>query len=403
MNSEYAKLGVDVQKRGVESFTRILDNAFPHAFCVVTTHKFFPNQGLVLHTDSVGTKPIQSYVNWKESDDLDSFKGLAQDVIAMNLDDVVCVGASPISFVDYVALNPFTIPKEDLLKTLSRGFAECLSLLRRNGVDLQFAGGETAELADLIRLIDLSGTALGLVELDDVVSGEAISEGNVIIGLRSGGKTKLEKTVNSGIMCNGITLARHALLKRGYSEKYPETRDLHAAPYKGHFRPDQYLDELEMTVGEAITSPTRLFTPVILKVLEEHGSHVKGLLHNTGGGQTKCLRIGKNIHYVKTLMKVDPIFSLIQEASDEDWRTMLENYNMGTGFEIIVDAEAAEDVLSIPERFGLEAKVIGRCEKSKGENRLTILSPWGKFRYPQKSEQGPPEGSPMKITGDESR
>ncbi len=158
-----------------------------------------------------------------------------------------------------------------------------------------------------------------------------------------------------------------------------------------------------MTVGEAITSPTRLFAPIILKVLEEYGAYVKGLLHNTGGGQTKCLRIGKNIHYVKTLMKVDPIFSLIQEASGEDWRTMLENYNMGTGFEIIVDAEAAEDVLSIPERFGLEAKVIGRCEKSKGENWLTILTPWGTFRYPQKPEQGPPEGSPLKITGDESR
>ena len=158
-----------------------------------------------------------------------------------------------------------------------------------------------------------------------------------------------------------------------------------------------------MTVGEAITSPTRLFTPIILKVLEEHGSHVKGLFHNTGGGQTKCLRIGKNIHYIKTLMKVDPVFPLIQETSSEDWRTMLEIYNMGTGFEIIVDADAAEDVLSIPERFGLEAKVIGRCEKSKGENRLTILSPWGKFRYPQEPDWGSPERSPLKIAGDESR
>lgn len=403
LNSEYAKLGVDVQKKGVESLTRILDNEYPHAFCVVTTHNVFPNQGLVLHTDSVGTKPIQSYLNWKESDDLDSFKGLAQDVIAMNIDDIVCVGASPISFVDYVALNPFTIPKEDFLKTLSQGFAECLSLLRMHGVDLQFAGGETAELADLIRLIDLSGTTLGIVELDDIVSGEAVSKDNVIIGLRSGGKTKLEKTVNSGIMCNGITLARHALLRTDYSDKYPETRDLHTSPYTGHFHPNQYLDELDMTVGEAITSPTRLFAPIILKILEKHGSHVKGLLHNTGGGQTKCLRLGKNIHYIKTLMEVDPIFPLIQEASGEDWRTMLENYNMGTGFEIIVDAEVAEEMLSIPERFGLEAKIIGRCEKSKGKNRLTILSPWGKFHYPQKPVRVPLEGSPLTITGDEPR
>jgi phosphoribosylformylglycinamidine cyclo-ligase len=390
---------VDVQKRGVEAFTRILDNAYPHAFCVVTTHKFLPNQGLVLHTDSVGTKPIQSYINWKETDDLDSFKGLAQDVIAMNIDDVICVGATPVSFIDYVALNPFTIPKEGLLTTLSQGFAECLSLLRQWGLDLQFAGGETAELADLIRLMDLSGTALGQVDLADVVSGAAIVEGNVIIGLRSGGKTKLETTVNSGIMCNGITLARHALLRREYSEKYPDTRDARAGPYTGSFRPDQYLDELDMTVGEAITSPTRLFTPIILKVLDEQGSHVTGLLHNTGGGQTKCLRIGENIHYVKTLMDVDPIFPLIQGASGEEWRRMLENYNMGTGFEIVVDVEAAEDVLSISEGFGLDAHVIGRCEKSRGANRLTIHSPWGTFQYPQESRRRPSGGPSVTFPG----
>ncbi len=360
---------------------------YPHAFCVVTTHPFLPNQGLVLHADSVGTKPIQSFINWKESGDLDAFKGLAQDVIAMNIDDVICVGATPVSFVDYLALNPFTIPKAGLLNALSQGYVECLSLLRQWGVDLQFAGGETAEIADLIRVMDLSGTALGRVDLAAIVSGDAIAEGNVIIGLRSGGKTKLERTVNSGIMCNGITLARHALLQREYSEKYPDTRDPRAGPYSGSFRSDQYLDELAMTVGEAITSPTRLFAPIVLKVLDRQGAHVTGLLHNTGGGQTKCLRIGNNIHYVKTLMDVDPIFPLIQEAAGEAWRAMLENYNMGTGFEIIVDAEAAEDVLSIPEGFGLEAHVIGRCEKSEGANRLTIHSPWGTFEYPQELGQ----------------
>ncbi len=318
---------------------------------------------------------------------MDAFRGLAQDVIAMNIDDIICVGATPVSFVDYLALNPFMIPKAGLLTTLSQGFAECLNLLRQWAVGLQFAGGETAELADLIRVMDLSGTALGRVDLAAIVSGEAIAEGDVIIGLRSGGKTKLERTVNSGIMCNGITLARHALLQPEYSEKYPDIRDPRAGPYRGSFRSDQYLDELAMTIGEAITSPTRLFAPIILKVLDKEGAHVTGLIHNTGGGQTKCLRVGSNIHYIKTLMDVDPIFPLIQVAAGEEWRAMLENYNMGTGFEIIVDAEAVEDILSISEGFGLEAHVIGRCETSGGANRLTLHSPWGTFQYPPGSAQ----------------
>jgi phosphoribosylformylglycinamidine cyclo-ligase len=222
--SKYAKLGVDVKKRGIEYFEGLVDNHYPHAFCVVTKTRFFPNHGLVLHSDSVGTKPIQSYLNWKEAGSFNAFRGLAQDVVAMNVDDVICVGAFPLSFADYIALNPFTIPKEDLLKTLSRGFAECFHFLRTHGVDTQFAGGETADLADIIRTMDLSGTTLGLVNLDHVISGSEIVEGDVIIGLRSGGTTKLEKTLNSGIMCNGITLARHALLTQEMSEQYPETR-----------------------------------------------------------------------------------------------------------------------------------------------------------------------------------
>jgi len=382
LGSKYAKLGVDVKKRGIEYFEGLVDNHYPQAFCVVTKTRFFPNHGIVLHSDSVGTKPIQSYLNWKEAGSFDAFRGLAQDVVAMNVDDVICVGAFPLSFADYIALNPFTIPKEELLKTLSRGFAECFHFLRTHGVDTQFAGGETADLADIIRTMDLSGTTLGLVNLNQVISGTEIVEGDVIIGLRSGGTTKLEKTLNSGIMCNGITLARHALLTRELSEQYPETRDFSAGPYVGRFRPDQYVDALEMTAGEAIASPTRLFAPIIWKVLEAYGAHVKGLVHNTGGGQTKCLRIGKGVHYVKKPLEVDPIFPLIQESSGEAWRTMFENFNMGTGFEIIVDPEAAEDVLSVPQSFGLPAEIIGRCEASNGENRVTILSPWGTFQYP---------------------
>lgn len=373
---------MDVKKGGIEVFTKIIDNSYPQAFCVINENKFFPNKGLVLHTDGVGSKPVQSYLNWKESGDFKFFKGLAQDVVAMNIDDIVCVGAYPTNFVDYIALNPFKIPKKNLLKNLSYGFTECFNLLKKYGVNLQFSGGETADLPDTIRTLDLSGSALGLVDLDKVIAGEKIVEGDIIIGLRSGGKTKYEKHLNSGIMCNGITLARHSLIKKECVKKYPEILNSDASQYTGKFFPDQYMEELKMTIGEAITCPTRLFTPIITKVLEKYQQYVKGLVHNTGGGQTKCLRIGKGVHYVKKKFVVDPIFLLIQKFSSEDWRSMFENYNMGIGFEIIIDKEVAEEVLSICNSFGLDAEIIGQCKKSKGKNQLTIISPWGKFQFP---------------------
>ena len=380
--SKYAEAGVDVRKRGIEAFREVLENLTPQSFCVVVKDPDLSDYGLVTHTDSAGSKPIQAYLNWKETDSIDWFRGLAQDVLAMNLDDIICVGAKPINFVDYIALNPFRVPRVELLKVLSSGFRECLNLLRRYGINILFSGGETADLPDQIQTIDISGTINGRVKLSMVISGERIKSGDLIIGLRSGGKTKYEKRENSGIMCNGLTLARLCLMSKEYQRKYPEI-SAGERGYYGRFRVDQYLDELGMTVGEALTSPTRLFAPVIMRILDKYGEYISGLIHNTGGGQTKCLRIGRNIHYVKDdLFEVDPIFRLIQRESGESWRAMFEDYNMGVGFEIIADREVAEEILSISEGFGLEARIIGRCEKSDGSNKVTIISPFGKFQYP---------------------
>lgn len=379
--TKYAELGVDVRKKGIEVFKKTVKNLFPRAFCVITQDPDRPGYGAVLHTDSAGSKPIQNYLHWRETGDLDWFKGLAQDVVAMNLDDVICVGARPISFVDYVAMNSFRIPKEDFLTVLNLGLAECFALLKKF-VKVSFAGGETADLPDQIRTLDVSGMISARVKLSEVISGDRIKPGDVIIGLRSGGKTKYEKRENSGMMCNGITLARHCLMKGEYGRKYPEIKDPSGKNYYGKFALDDHLDELGMTVGEAIVSPTRLFLPVVGKILEIYRAHVTGLVHNTGGGQTKCLRIGKNIHYIKNdIIKPDPIFDLIQRESGESWRTMFENFNMGVGFEIITKKDYVEDILSVSEKLGLEAKVIGRCEKSDGRNRLTIRSEFGKFEY----------------------
>lgn len=381
MGSEYSQLGVDVNKKGIEVFTNLVDNLYPNAFCVISQHPTLPHQGLVLHTDSAGSKPVQSYLNWKETEDLEAFRGLAQDVIAMNIDDLVCVGASPISFIDYIALNPFAIPKTALLEVLGRGFQDCFQWLRRQQVSIRFGGGETADLPDTVRTLDISGAVFGSIKLENTISSERIESGNKIIGLRSGGQIRQETFKNSGIMCNGITLARHALMKKEYTQQYPETHHIPSQAYKGQFSVDHYVEELDMCMGEAITSPTRLYAPIILRILERYGKYVRGLIHNTGGGQTKCLRVGQGIHYRKRSFFVDPIFQIIQRESGEHWRAMFQNFNMGIGFEIVVDKEVAEDILSIPEKEGLEAQIIGECEVTKGTNQLTLKTSWGTFQY----------------------
>lgn len=384
MSSKYAESGVDVRKRGVEAFKEILSSIFPNAFCVISGDPYVPGYGIVTHIDGAGSKPVQAYLHWREDGDLNWFSGLAQDALAMNIDDVICVGASPINFVDYVTVNPFRIDKIGVLKALSKGFQECIKTLNDFGVKILFSGGETADLPDQVRTLDVSVTMNARVSLSNPITGDKIAPGDVIIGLRSGGRTKYERRENSGIMCNGLTLARLCLMDKSYQDKYPEILEPANGErfYYGRFKFNDYLDELSMTVGEALLSPTRLYAPVITTIIERFSPYVSGLVHNTGGGQTKCLRIGKNIHYVKDdIFEPDPIFKLIQRESGESWKAMFENYNMGIGFEIMAKAEAADEIIDICESFNLEARIIGRCEKSDGKNKLTIKSHYGKFQY----------------------
>lgn len=383
MSSKYRELGIDVGKRGVESFKKTLDDLYPEAFCVVQRDPYDPNLGIVLHTDSAGSKPVQAYLHWRESGDPSWFRGLAQDVLAMNLDDILCIGASPIAFVDYIAFNTLYIDRESLLKEMAKGFQETLEKLRRFGVNILFAGGETADLPDQLRTLDVSGTILGRVPLDGVIIGDMISPGDLIVGLRSGGKAGYEEGRNSGIMCNGLTLARSSLMTADYLERYPELAHPVGRRYRGRYLFDDYLEELDTTVGEALLSPTRLYAPIILRVLRELPGGIHGLVHNTGGGLTKCLRLGTGILYVKdALPEPDPIFKLIQREGEVDWWEMHSVFNMGVGFEVISEPRVAEDVIEISERYGLEATVIGRCERSPEGNRLLIESEYGRFFYP---------------------
>lgn len=363
---------MDVRKRGVEYFARVWKTDFPLAFCPVVREG---ESGMVLHTDGVGSKPVQAYLQWRETGSSKWFD-LSQDLLAMNLDDAVCVGADSFWFVDYVALNPSLVPKGKLLATLARGFEHQLELLRNLGVSVTFLGGETADLPDQLKTFDLAGAVVGRVRLEKMVKGE-IGEGEVIVGLRSGGRCRYERVENSGLMCNGITLARHCLLKPEYARRYPEIGD---GSYFGRYGTNEYLDILGMSVGEAILSPTRIYTPVILRVLERVEG-ISALVHNTGGGLTKCLRVGKNILFVKdSLPEPDPIFLLIQREGRVSWREMYQVFNMGVGFEIYAKPSAAEEVISECEKFGVEARIIGRCERFRGKG-LVIRTKRGKFCY----------------------
>lgn len=380
--SQYARVGVDVHKRGIEVFKSSIKSMYPNAFCVVKQDPEFSGYALVPHADSAGSKPVQNYLNFRETGDIDSFRGIAQDVVAMNLDDIVCVGARPISFVDYIALNKARVPKEDLLRTLNNEMAELISLLRDYGVSLPFDGGETADLPDQLSTLDVSGFMEGRVELSRVITAERIRPGNKIIGVRSGGKIRYETKPNSGIMCNGVTLARHCLLDIDYERRYPEIRSAGKLGYYGKFKIEDRVEDFEMTVGEAITSPTRIFAPIAFRILNELGPSVTGFVHNTGGGQTKCLKLGRGLRYVKrAIFRPDPIFFLIQRESGESWREMFQDFNMGVGFEIVLEDAAVDAALSIVESYGVESKVIGEVEEGPAGNQLVIKSDFGKFGY----------------------
>jgi len=319
---------------------------------------------------------------YKETGDAKWFRGLAQDALAMNINDILCVGATPVSFVDYIAYNPLNIDRVSMLDALAEGFEDCKETLAHEGLPIDFAGGETADLPDLLRSIDVCVTIYGRVELSRVVSGEAVKPGDAILGLRSGGPCSFEKEPNSGLMSNGHTLARTCLLSWKYLEKYSDVSHPSGGRYTGRFLLEDEPEGLGASIGEALLSPTRLFAPIAAAVLGKVGAGIHGMIHNTGGGQTKCLRVGHGIKYVKDILpEPDPVFSLIKNESGVEWSEMYQDFNMGVGFEFIIDPDSVEEARKVAAAFGLGVQVIGHCEKAKGGNTLEIKSSRGDFHY----------------------
>ena len=379
----YAQRGVSSSKAEVHAVVDTLDRGiFPGAFCKIGPDVLTGNSEkcTIIHSDGSGTKSILAYLHYKETGDPTGFRNTAQDSIVMNIDDLLCVGAvDGILISSTVNRNARAIPGEALGHLIS-GTEDFLKTLRNYGLGVYSGGGETADVGDLTDTVTVDSCAIVVMDRKNVIDNAKIKPGLAIIGLASAGKATYETQENSGIGSNGLTSARHDLLSNYYLENYPETCDLKtdaAYLYCGPYRLNDPLPGSDLTVGEALMSPTRTYAPIIKQLLKEHREHILGMVHCSGGGQTKCIRFGSGVHYIKdSLMPIPPIFTAIQEASGTHTKEMFRVYNMGHRMEIFCPPEAADKIISASNTFGVAAQVIGRTEKSlhkNNANHVTIV------------------------------
>lgn len=378
--SRYQARGVSSNKSEVENVVGKLDRGvFPGAFCKITEDYLSgdPEKCNVIHADGSGTKSIIAYLAFKESGDLSIFRGIAQDSIVMNLDDLLCVGVNGrIMMSNTINRNAMNCAGE-VVSELIEGSESFLATLRDWGVNIYSGGGETADAGDLTGTVVVDSCAVSIMDKKNVISGELISPDLAIIGISSTGQANYEDIENSGIGSNGLTSARHDLLSTYYREKYPETYDSNISPelvYCGPYRLENNLPNSNLSIEQGLLSPTRTYAPVIYRLLKELSGAVKALIHCSGGGQSKCLKFGSKIHYVKdNLFPVPPIFNAIQSCSTTPWQEMYQVFNMGHRMEILCDPTHCEEIISLVNSFGLEARQIGYTEKSATQtNQLSL-------------------------------
>ncbi|MDX1954740.1 MAG: AIR synthase-related protein [Chitinophagaceae bacterium] len=389
--SLYSKRGVSAQKEEVHAATRHLDQGlFPKAFCKIYADVIGGDADWVnvMHADGAGTKSILAYLYWKETGDISVWKGIAQDAIVMNLDDLLCVGITDqLLFSSTIDRNKNRIPGE-VLQAVIQGSQEFFDTMRGFGVNISFMGGETADVGDLVRTIAVNGTMTARWPKNKLVTNEGIKAGQVIVGLASFGQTKYETEYNSGVASNGLTSARHDVLGKYYAEQFPETFEPSLSPDVVYIGPHRMTDMVSITgfgeveIGKLLLSPTRTFAPVMKALFEEHRPSIHGLIHCSGGGQTKCLKyIPEDVHLIKDNLFTPPIiFDIIQKASGSDAREMYQVFNMGTRLEIYTDEKAAEKIIAMANEFGVDAMVIGRVEPST-KKELTIKAGLGTIHY----------------------
>ena len=372
--SLYSKRGVSAQKEEVHAATKHLDQGlYPKAFCKIYRDVLGGDEEWVnvMHADGAGTKSILAYLYWKETNDVSVWKGIAQDAIVMNLDDMLCVGIyNNILFSSTIDRNKTLIPAE-VLEAVINGTQEFFDNMKKFGIDITFMGGETADVGDVVRTMAVNGTMTARWPKSKLIINEKIQAGNVIVGLAGFGQSNYETTWNSGIASNGLTSARHDLLHKTYGARFHESYDTTLDEQVVYIGPHRITDEITdgerlTTIGQLLLSPTRTFAPIMKEVLENHFEAIHGLIHCSGGGQTKCLKyIPENVRIVKDNLFAPPvIFKLIQEASKSDEREMYQVFNMGTRMEIYTNEKDADTIINVAKGFGVDAQVIGRVEES---------------------------------------
>ena len=381
MSDRYNQRGVSASKEDVHKAIRLLDKGlFPKAFCKILPDTLAgdPDYCTIMHADGAGTKSSLAYVYWKETGDLSVWKGIAQDAIVMNVDDLLCVGATgPILLSSTIGRNKNKIPGDVIAEIIS-GTEEVLSLLRNHGLEIYSTGGETADVGDLVRSIIVDSTVTARMRREHVIDNSRIQPGDVVVGLASFGQASYETDYNGGMGSNGLTSARHDVFFKTYASKYPESFDRNIPEdlvYSGKYKVTDTLEGVPVNLGKLVLSPTRTYAPVMVEVLKELQSKIHGMVHCSGGAQTKVLHFIENLHVIKNhLFDIPPLFKLIYEQSATSWQEMYKVFNMGHRFEIYCNEKNANIIIAIAKSFNVEAQIIGRCEENSEKKlpRITI-------------------------------
>ncbi len=391
IEQRYQQRGVSAGKEDVHRAISNVDKGlFPKAFCKIVPDYLSndPDSCIIMHADGAGTKSSLAYLYWKETGDLSVWKGIAQDALIMNIDDLLCVGATQNVLVSStIGRNKNLIPGE-VIAAIINGTEELLEQLRSYGMNIHSTGGETADVGDLVRTIIVDSTVVSRMKRSEVISNHRIQPGDVIVGLSSSGKASYETEYNGGMGSNGLSSARHDVFAHYLAERYPESFDPQVPAdlvYSGSYSLTQKIEALGVDAGKLVLSPTRTYAPVIMEVLKHFRRDIHGMVHCSGGGQTKVLHFIDGVHVIKDkLFEVPPLFQIIQHESKTDWKEMYRVFNMGHRFEIYLPPQLADEVIQIAKSFELEAQLVGRVESlSDGQDKkkLSIYSPHGQFEY----------------------
>ena len=386
-DNRYNLRGVSAQKEDVHKAIKHIDKGlFPQAFCKIIPDYLTQDESycLVMHADGAGTKSSLAYMYWKETGDLSVWKGIAQDALIMNIDDLLCVGATEnILLSSTIGRNKNLIPGE-VLSAIINGTQELIDELRAHGFVIHATGGETADVGDLVRTIIVDSTVTARMKREDVIDNANIQAGDVIVGLASFGQAIYETEYNGGMGSNGLTSARHDVFEKSLAKKYPESFDDQVPEdliYSGSMKLTDPVSGTDLNAGKLVLSPTRTYAPIIKKILEKHRKSIHGMVHCSGGAQTKILHFVKNLHVIKdNLFEVPPLFQLIQAQSKTDWKEMYQVFNCGHRMEIYLPESLAQEIIDISKSFHVDARIVGRVEKS-AKNKLSINSEFGHFEY----------------------